>query len=72
MAKKWQPSEIKALREAYSTPNIKMTQSKFGQMLGVELVTVWRWEAGERSPDIDSTSRLDDAAEALAKKEEVT
>lgn len=50
----WTPSLIRQLRG-------KLTQSEFGELLGVPKNTVWRWEAGHVSPSprhAEALSRL--------------
>ena len=46
MEKKW-PDEIWRARDR-----------KFSRLLGVNLVTVWRWRNGQRSPTLDTIRKI--------------
>lgn len=35
-----------------------MTQVELGKKLGVASHTVWRWENGERQPDIETSKKI--------------
>ena len=43
--KSWTPKQIKKFRKELS-----LTQTKFGEMVGVGKITVFQWERGERIP----------------------
>ena len=43
---------------ALATPVRQVTQSEIGAALGVTGVTVGRWEAGAKEPDLDTITRL--------------
>lgn len=43
--KNWTPKQIKKFRKELS-----LTQTKFGEMVGVVKITVFQWERGERTP----------------------
>ncbi len=59
--------EIK--KEIYWTASLirrfraKRTQKKFGELLGVALNTVWRWEDGSVEPGPEQRRRLSEMAE---------
>ena len=52
----WPPSLIKQLRG-------KRTQAQFGRLLRVPKNTVWRWEAGQISPNTEHAEQLSIFAE---------
>ena len=43
--KNWTPKQIKRFRK-----ELELTQTKFGEMVGVGKITVFQWERGERTP----------------------
>jgi DNA-binding transcriptional regulator YiaG len=43
--KSWTPKQIKRFRKELS-----LTQTKFGEMVGVAKITVFQWERGARTP----------------------
>ena len=43
--KSWTPKQIKKFRKELS-----LTQTKFGEMVGVVKITVFQWEKGKRTP----------------------
>jgi transcriptional regulator with XRE-family HTH domain len=51
----WTPRLIKRLRG-------KRTQAEFSALLGTSKNTVWRWEAGQATPDARSAARLSKVA----------
>lgn len=40
----------------------KRTQEQFGRLLGVPKNTVWRWESGRVTPDVENSRRLSQVA----------
>ena len=47
------PERLKALRKKAG-----LTQTKLGELIGVSLLTVFRWENGERSPRMDNIKKI--------------
>ena len=43
--KNWTAKQIKKFRK-----ELRITQAKFGEMVGVGKITVFQWERGERTP----------------------
>ena len=43
--KSWTPKQVKKFRK-----DLGLTQTKFGEMVGVVKITVFQWERGERTP----------------------
>ena len=43
--KNWTPKQTKKFRK-----ELNLTQTKFGEMVGVGKITVFQWERGERTP----------------------
>lgn len=57
------PGYIARLREA-----LGMTQRELGERLGVNLLTVSRWERGTRRPNSESMKRLRDIADTARRR----
>jgi DNA-binding XRE family transcriptional regulator len=57
------PGYLRTLREA-----LGLTQQQFGEFVGVDKMTVWRWEKGQLRPGADSVKAIDAARRAAARK----
>lgn len=57
------PGYLRTLREA-----LGLTQQQFGEAVGVDKMTVWRWEKGQLRPGADSVKAIDAARRAAARK----
>jgi len=64
--KNWTPKQIKKFRK-----DLDMTQTKFGDMVGVAKITVFQWERGERKPSETARILLSRIEETIEKKETV-
>ena len=54
MSRVWTSDEVKGLRQ-----RLGKTQKEFGEMLGVHVVTVIRWESGSFNPSKMAAKMLD-------------
>jgi DNA-binding XRE family transcriptional regulator len=57
------PGYIRTLREA-----LDLTQADFGQRVGVEKMTVWRWEHGQLKPSPASVKAIESLRRQAARK----
>jgi DNA-binding transcriptional regulator YiaG len=57
MSRDWTPESIKELRK-----RLGKTQKEFGEMLGVHVVTIIRWEQGSFNPSKMALKLLDSYA----------
>lgn len=57
------PGYIRTLREA-----LGLTQSQFGELVGVDKMTVWRWEKGQLHPSDESLAGIETAKRQAARK----